>query len=975
MSTSVLTHSLGVALLCVPLCCAAQTTAPAAAPGVVKQNLAASLSTQSLREFNAEDFLLAYDVLLGAGDLQRAFLVAQRAVQARPTDRQWRRKLAQVSEWTQRPDVAAAQWLALFALGDHSLDTLRAVVRLAPQADQPLLALQAWAELSKRQELTPAQWLDLFNLYELAAEPLQGSQFFESQFSLKKEPKLLEYAARMAENAGDDARAQRLYLQRTTLQPFSLDLTLRAAVLLVRKDKMQEALNLLKAQQDQVPAQAQAYWQLLRQVAWEAGDMTTARASYSEFAGDPSATLGDWSRLIFLVRQTHPAQAAELAIQAYRRFESVDQLLLGLGIYAELMDRSAQRRVYAELQTQPDVLWAKNARFFMMRSQFYQSEKKPDLALADFVRAFRLVPHDAEVVLAGLWLMVDNQRLDLLPDFLRDHAELAAQEPTFWSAYAAANQVLERHGDAVRWYAKAVKHQPDDTLLLLNYADALERSKQVGMADRVRRHAWLQLKKKFPSGQLQQTLPQSSEMLAFARLSLLDQSADSGLALVRQWVGQMAASPDSAASEQTAILILGWALLKEQFHNARLWMWQRYARQAQVAPPLWADSQTALQLQETTTLERLLAEQAQAMPIYNRYDVAYALGHVQQAVDIAFQGMTQQEDEALYDRYRQHVPAQANYVQMAWNSDHLGGVNSQALAFEARVVPHPKLHLRLQLEHSKQSGTEPLLQALTPATDVLSGMEMDWFGAGGTSTMALQRHRELDDLVSLRLQQSYAVDGRLNVDAGLAVKQQSSVSLPMQVAGYENKLFASLNYKLGKREYLRVAPSVSQYFSQWGDDLGSSKVLDVELGYRLRTEYPDWRLRTYLNWQDFSLGDGLSADSLARLPTSFTSALTSQGNARYFIPESSSSLGGCWSMGDNLAGQSLREGYSRGWRPYFDVCVNHNSLNGMGLNGSLGLVGSVMGEDHLLIELRGSDGSQTNTLSSNALVVRYRRYF
>jgi hypothetical protein len=89
----------------------ASASAVEAAPPLAQSTAAVNSApgSESLRAFDPQDFELAYQVLLGVGDLKRAFLVAQRAVQALPGDRQWRRKLAQVSEWTQRPDIAAQQ--------------------------------------------------------------------------------------------------------------------------------------------------------------------------------------------------------------------------------------------------------------------------------------------------------------------------------------------------------------------------------------------------------------------------------------------------------------------------------------------------------------------------------------------------------------------------------------------------------------------------------------------------------------------------------------------------------------------------------------------------------------------------------------------------------------------------------------------------------------------------------------------------
>jgi predicted Zn-dependent protease len=934
-----------------------------------------------LRPFDPQDFTLAYQVLLGAGDLQRAFLVAQRAVQTRPNDRSWRLKLAQISEWTQHPDIAAQQWLALFAQGDRSLDTVRSVIRLAPQSGQPLLALQAWAEFAKHQALGDAQWMDIFALYELAAEPLAGAVYFEAQYAATHNPKLLELAGRLAENAGDDDRAQRLYAQRAAMAPFSLDAMVRAVVQLVRKDKMQEALTLLQAHQHQVPAQAVAYWQLLSQVAGDAGNYGLARSAYAQYAGSPQTSVGDWSRLIFLVRQDYPAQAAELALMAYRRFGSIDHLMLALGIYDALGDTANQSRVYAELGVKANALATSEPRFLLMRAQFYQRQKMSKLAWADFQQALKQAPDDSDTLQANLWFLIDDQRFDVLPRFLREHRAQASKDARLWPAYAAASQALERHRDAVGWYAKAAAHRPTDLPMLLNYADALQRVGQVGMADRMRRHVWAQLKVKYPNPREAQAFPDNPELLALARMSLVNQPGDPSLALVRQWMSQIRGVPDAPSTEQTAILVLGWAILTEQFSNARAWMWSRYARHSQSAPPLWADSQTALQLQEVQTMDHLLARRGDALPIYNRYDTAYALGHVQQATEIAFLGMTLQDEEPLYDRYRQHVPSQSHYVQLGWELQHQGGLNSHGLQFETRLMIDPKLELLLSGDRSQQSGSDPVLQALAPSTDRLMSAQLNWFDSRGTTSLALSRRDELDGLTSVRLQQSYQWGGRLNLVAGLDVKHESTVSLPMQAAGYENNLHASMIYRLGKREYLRIAPHASRYYSQFGDDLGSGNFLDMEFGYRIRTEYPDWRLRAYMTRQLFDVGSGMSGESVAKLSetaqTAIADALANNSidPVHYFVPQSSTSWGGCWGMGENLAGQNLQTTYTRAWRPFFDLCVNHNTFSGSGMSGSLGIAGSVNGEDHVFIELRSSDGSQPGNLSTNALAVRYRRYF
>ena len=129
----------------------AATPAPPSAATPAPKPLAVPvfLADEQLRAFNQEDFTLAFDVLLSAGDVERAFRVAQQAVQAVPRDKLWRLKLARVSEWTQRPLVAGEQWRTLFQQGERSDEVVTAVLRLMPLLNDPLMALQAWAERAK----------------------------------------------------------------------------------------------------------------------------------------------------------------------------------------------------------------------------------------------------------------------------------------------------------------------------------------------------------------------------------------------------------------------------------------------------------------------------------------------------------------------------------------------------------------------------------------------------------------------------------------------------------------------------------------------------------------------------------------------------------------------------------------------------------------------------------------------------------
>lgn len=927
----------------------------------------ASPKDLELRPFHQGDFALAYDVLLGSGDLERAFMVAEKAVQQLPRDAVWRRKLAKVAEWTGRPTLAAEQWQALFVQGDQSDETVTAVLRLAPLLEAPLVALQAWAIRDSQTALTATQWKDVFDLYESAGEPALGSRFFEAQFEKKKAPQFLEYAARLAQSVGEDARAEDLFLQRMQLEPFSMDVLLHATVSLIRRDRLSQALALMRRHDHQVAPQDAEFWRLLGQVAFEQRDYQAAQTAYRRASQAASATPSDWSRLVFLVRQKHPAQAAAIAIEAYRSTGLIEQLLSGLEIYAGIADLKSQAVAIKSMGREELTAAENDVRFLLLRARLYQRQNLTERAWADMGRALQIKPDNSEVSVAALWFLIDEQRTTDLSQALKRYATQAAKDPAYWPAFAAANQVLDHHSEAVKWYRQDVRRDPGNPLTLLNYADALERTQRAGMASRIRRHAWSLLKSKHPGSDAILNPGQAPDMVALGRLALMNQPGDPGMNLVRQWVLQTRGVDSEPLDEQTRVLVLGWAIVKEQFVNAQSWMWSRYAQQSGSAAPLWGQSQVALQLEDTKTMARVLDRNPDGLPIYNRYDTAYALGDVQQALDISFKGMTNQtDDEPLHDRFRQHAPLHANYAQVGLNTERPGSLQQDGLRFEVRLVLNPKLHLILGGSGLRQSSSNADLGPLMSSSERLGSIEARWRGARGDSSLTLFRRNELHGTTGLRLAQNFQWDRRISLDGGIDYGADSSLSEPLRVAGYENSLNVGMTYALGKREYLRVAPRWARYYTQFGDYLGSGRSLDLEAGYRIRTEYPDWRARAVATFQRTTADGSVSPDSIPKF---------SANPQTSFVPSASSSFGACVSMGEDLQGQNIQTGYSRAWRPFFDVCLRHAEGSGLGYSGLMGLAGSVTGEDHLLLQLQSNNDLAAGSPATRSFTIRYRHYF
>lgn len=937
-----------------------------------------------LRNFNQEDYALAFQVFLGSGDRQRAFQVASRAVASNPRDLDWRRKLARLADWTNQPLLAWEHWHYLFSHGDRSAETSSAMLRLAPLAGHPEVAITVWKTRADQAPLTARQWEDLLELFELADQVSAGSHYFEAQYRRWGEVKLLEYAAQLADNVGDDARAVALYRERANAQPFSLEATTRAVVLLIRADHLRDAFDLMQAHRHQVPAEMDEFWRILGSTAWDLQETTAAEAAYRTFADSPQATLGDWSRLIFLARQRTPALGAELALQAYRRWGRLDDLLLALGIYVQSADFAGQARLFKALTPNDLQRVQQHPSFLILRAQYYQHQGDDSAAWSDFRQALTLAPADSQIAAPALWFLIDRGRKQELATLLRQLAPLARQDANYWLAFAAANQMLDQHREAVMWYQKVVRNQPDDALLLLNYADALGNVRRVGMADRVRRHAWIRLREK--SAQFGNGVPldQQPELLAWARLRLLNQPGDASLQLVRDTVTQLRGLDNTTlqGAEQVQHLLVGWAVSTGQFLNARRWMWLQQARKAGegATPPIWAQSQIALQLADAPAMQQLLEQRAARMPVYNRYDTAYALGHEGQALDIAFGAMHgNRDDEELHDRYRQHAPQASSYLQYrAWNESSGDLLHSQRREVEAALHIAPRMQLLLGWSLVGQSTPDPTLQTLLSTTERLHSIGVQWQHRMGRSQMRLFERDELRTQLGASLEHSWNHSQRLALAGAFGLRADTAESPALRTGGNQNYLQLGLGYTVDKRNTVRLQSRWAQYQTQQGDTLGEGQLVDMDWGYRLRLDYPDVRVRLYRSDQAYHI-TGDNAALAAHLPTALGTRLTAAGidPARYFIPESSTAWGACLDFGENLTGQNIQQTYTRAIRPFMELCALDQSRSGTGYSSALGMAGSVLGSDHFSLRLEQNEGGigSIGGALTRAWTLRYRTYF
>jgi hypothetical protein len=92
--------------------------------------------------------------------------------------------------------------------------------------------------------------------------------------------------------------------------------------------------------------------------------------------------------------------------------------------------------------------------------------------------------------------------------------------------------------------------------------------------------------------------------------------------------------------------------------------------------------------------------------------------------------------------------------------------------------------------------------------------------------------------------------------------------------------------------------------------------------------------------------------------------------AAFFLPPSFSVYGVYAGFGT-----FYQTNYTRGFRPFADIGINHNTVTGAGYSALLGLSGTVTGEDWLMVYASASQGGNGTGLASREIGMRYRYLF
>ncbi|WP_109481974.1 tetratricopeptide repeat protein [Paraburkholderia sp. C35] len=933
------------------------------------------------------DFELAYKVFLANGDVANAQRIAQTAVDRDPQSVAWRERLAQVAEWNRRQDIALANYVVIAKMRGTE-DDWKKVARLAPGLNDNTAMLAVTLHQADEQPGNLKLLDAVVFSYERLADPDSALHFLQTRFNGPLRRQAMERYAQVAERKGDDELALRSWQNLEREYGPNANYGLKIGTMLYTRTQFDAALAAMNEAKRGAPASNDEFWRFYSLLADSNQNARDARLGYRQLIAGGKADSQDYEVMSNFFNDS-PLDAGRLAETAYRHGGPPRMLSEALYGYQRAHAWGRIRILLASLTPEQLKVAEQSSAFLLARAEYERQTGANDAALRDIQRAVALDPNNSEARAAYIWTLNERGTDAMLLAALRSHAGDAETDPQLWAPYGAAWLRLGDGRRALHYLHKQAADAKQSLLWRLTFADALELSGRVDEAWRVRKQVWLELARRRRDPSHATPLPPAEQDDLRGRFVALTQLYDNGDRSRAVLIDMLRADRNGAGETQPATSELGdigllpkakqeeirkqqrlyssiareaaisWAQNEDASDMERAWLEKQYIDDSQ--RPIYAEAQLAINDGDVNELSRLLDTLPDLVPRQNRVDAQALTGRTSAAQTSAFESLTREpNDEVMQAMAREQLLTNAQALAGAFRYVDQGSLRftEESATGSVRLTPSQNLQFRYMQRDQTVDGSQ---LAYAPKHDRLAEAIYGHKGQYDEEHVTVGRRNALEDFTTARVEGTYNVTPSLTLTYALGYNQAATESTQLTVGGTKDLASLGFNYRLDPHWFGGARYEYARFHGQDRSYLGNGSLVEANIGYKIKADYPDYTIRAVFAHGQYN-ATGTPGDRLAVLLPQNT-PLT----AASFMPQTFTQGGLLFSFGDDLPDQ-----YSKGWRPMFAGGPIRDSRAGWSGQAELGLVGSVFGNDQMLLYGAYQGVSSNHSTSVKEVGVRYR---
>lgn len=906
-----------------------------------------------MHPFRAQDWDLAWQAFIGAGEVDNAYALAQSAVRARPQSRVWLARLAQAARWSNHPRTALAA-LCRLALELHEARDLQPALDLAVGLGDDVRAVALLRELIRLGRATPAQQRMLGGLYLDIGRPEEAIHELQREFARDPAPPVLWEQAVIYGELGEPAHelaTLKRYRKRFGSGP---QVMLAIATIEYVQGRLPRALDALLKAQSRARQSDTAYWETLSGLAWLLGRYPLAARAAQVLIDTRKADTADYQRVVYAEQYRHPRRAFAVAERGWRQTHDPALFSSMLDIASSLQPATPWlARAFAALGPGEAAAFAAEPTYWIALAELRAGEGRNHAALAAYRHALRLSPGDDNVLAGYLWLLIDTGNLKTVASNLYGLDRRAERAPELWAPIAALYAALDQPERALPWLQAQWPTRKDDPLWLMDYADTLEQADRPDAAWELRRRAYDLLARHAASPPNGAQTERSLGDLARLVTSLAPGDP------ARRVIERLARRPDS---REARVTVLAWMLGEQTYPLARWWSLHSFLRDP---PPDWAQLAQAVATRNSSAIARLLRNRQARLPRRDRVAAAADLGWNSLALSLAYQGLEGEPDDTrLQQQFDGLAVARADRLGAAATTTQWSGLLAEGADLQASQWLGTPDRLDIRLDTTRQRVVDSTQLGTVPSLSRSALLAWQRTTARGSLTLDLGAGRNLAgwsrEGISWQRRWSSSLETELGATAGARPLDTAALS----VAGLEDRLDGGATDQLTPRASLQLQLQAGWLRAQGGGALGTVQRFSLDGDYRLWVAPPDLTLDASLSGAHYDRAADLPGQLLSLVPAGRTAATD------FLVPDSFVQV-----CGGGRFNMQYASGFTARLRPYADAQMCANSVSGQGYDLTAGAAMPLFGSDHLSLSLNLENNVGTHSGRTAGAMLSYHRYF
>lgn len=810
------------------------------------------------------------DLELALAHLQHARKFSYKLVSIKPNNNKYRRRLAQLEEWTGHPIAAQKQWQIL-ARESNKPDEDEQVLRLSIMNFDEDSTIAALINIAEKRPLTTNEMLERVYSYERQGKPISSQIALDKYLSMNPDDKKMWFIlAGLYENQNDYEGAVKTWRRIEALFDGKAQAAMQQIELHWDYQNHEEAyLKARTIDQDFSKIKTFYHVEILSELGWRFRDGQLLRKASLEMLRRDEKNELAYERLLILADENKDVdQAVMLAEAAWRH--TGNSIFLRMAIETAI-DKNNRKHIEYLLGL---ALQRKNnvndlVDYVLVMAELEDKNENFLSAAKYYEYAMRLDPDVKSIHIGFLWSLLNSKQKSKLKHYLVAFKSKANKFSQYWPIYAAATHEIGESRESVYWHNRIMQQYPDNDLWLLSYADALEADSRYSSALKLR----LYVMKKIRANSLYTLLSKQSTNQLTKAYILLERNNGSGVNagnMLKTIINNDQQSNKKIPYE----FLVAWYISYANHDMAKYW----HLRQ-QLSRMKASDNQMltlALNENNLKDVENYVLKKSAISPV-DRNEGLRRLGLYEQALagSIPNIGLLSNKKEKLL--YREQAASLLNILPNYWATGTDRHTNGELVITELEAQTKASLHKKVLGLSASQNTLEinPLSVNLNEnniETEV--DLKIMWPGRR-INYYSNVNYNQRDDksVFAMKLGMDYLFSKRTRIELAWENNQLSEESSALRALGVNDRTQVSLNANVGSREYINLRFSKVNYASRWGDKLADGWAADFNVGHRLSTGRNEWVIQFDTNWINNQLENNLPIEVSQRLPIGSTTDL------------------------------------------------------------------------------------------------------